>query len=348
MGIKDYLKYIPQEQPNAKSRIYDYVYMDCNYMCHYLIYKCKSDIDFYSKIFNYWNTFTDNLKINKEIFLIFDGEYEEEQKLNPKYQTHLLRAKQRQKQDAKHSDDIPEYSTQSICPRSQILKTFREYLIEVIERYKKINKLMFKITTNSDEIYGEADIKILNLIANSNQNNICICSKDSDMILIACVQSIKKSINIDIMSNFRPIQFISVSKFAKYNLDYVAIVLLLGNDYLPKISNIEYNTLIKSYDRYIKFGNPIIINNTLNWNNFVNYVGCVMASSSKKLKFKIENIDHERFNIYANNYEWCLSYYDIVPSSKKYIQEITHKNDNIKLKHVINIFNFINCNRTDV
>ena len=135
MGIKDYLKYIPQEYPLEKSREYDYVYLDCNYMCHYLIYRCNTDTDFYSKIFNYWDYLSSTIKIKKEIFLIFDGEYDTEMLQNPKYQTHLLREKSKQKSD--------DYDKQTIGPGTQILKTFREFLVDVIERYKKINKYLY-------------------------------------------------------------------------------------------------------------------------------------------------------------------------------------------------------------
>ena len=63
---KDYLKHITQEYPSEKSRNYDYVYLDCNYMCHYLIYKCKSNADFYSKIFDYWEYLSSTINIKKE------------------------------------------------------------------------------------------------------------------------------------------------------------------------------------------------------------------------------------------------------------------------------------------
>ena len=334
MGIKDYLKYIPQEYPQEKSRNYDYVYLDCNYMCHYLIYRCTTDIDLYSKLFNYWDLLSSTIKINKEIFLIFDGEYDTDELANPKYQTHLLRAKSKPKST--------DYDKQSIYSGSQILKTFNNFLLEIISRYKKINKLTFKITINSDDIKGEADIKILNTIADSNQDNICICSKDSDMILIGQALCVNKSIKIDILSNLRPIKFISISKFKNYGLDYVFIVLLLGNDYLPKISNVTYLTLINSYDKYIKFNEPIISNNQLNYNNLVNYISHIVNNSTKKIKFKFANINSDRFNIYFNNIIWCLKYYKVIINQNNYIQELTHKNDKVKLKNVINIFNFIN------
>jgi 5'-3' exonuclease len=334
MGIKDYLKYIPQEFPSEKSRDYDYVYLDCNYMCHYLIYKCKSDTDFYSKIFTYWDYLASTIKIKKELFLIFDGDYDEDELSNPKFQTLLIRAKAKPKSD--------DYDKQSIGPGTQILKTFREFLLDAIGRHKKINKFTFKVTINSDDIVGEADIKILNTIFNSNQNNICICSKDSDMILISQSLSVKKSINIDILSNLRPIKFISVNKFNTYGLDYVLIVLFLGNDYLPKISNVSYETIIKSYDKYIKFNEPIILGDKINSNNLVNYISYIIGSSEKKIKFKISNINLARFDIYFNNIQWCLSHYKVISAKNNFIQELAHKDDDIKLRNVINIYNFIN------
>lgn len=335
MGIKDYLKYIQQEFPNAKSRVYDYVYMDCNYMCHYLIYRCKSDLDLYIKIFNYWDLFSNTIGINKELHLVFDGEYANEFESSPKYQTHILRAK------AKPNSDI--YESQSIFPKSQILKTFREYLVEVIERYKKINRKGFKIIINSDEISGEADIKILDTIANHDQNNICVCSKDSDMILISHILSVKKSICIDAMLNFRPIKFVKIEMFSKYGLDYALIVMLLGNDYLPKISNVKYDTLVCVYDKYAKSNNPIISEGKINYSNLINFISHVIANSNKKIKFKTNCIDLKRFGIYFNNLQWCLGYYKVISNSNKYVQETLQTNA-IKLKHSINIYNFINYN----
>lgn len=338
MGIKDYLKYLQLENPIEKSRIYDYVYLDCNYMCHYLIYKCKNNQDLYSKIFDYWEYLISTIKIKKELFLIFDGNYDTEDLANPKYQTHLLRAKTNTKTN---SDD---FDKQSIYPGSQILKTFREFLTSIIERNKKINKSNFKITTNSDEINGEADIKILNTIYNSEQNNICICSKDSDMILISQSLAIKKSINIDVLTNLRPIKFINIHNFNHYGLDYVLFVLLLGNDYLPKISNITYMKLINTYDIYIKYNEPIISNNQINTNNLLTFISLVIIHSDKNIKPNFDNINYDKFNIYFNNVLWCLKYYKAIDNSNVYIQELKHKNDQVKIKNVINIYNFINHN----
>ena len=339
MGIKEYLKYIEHELPQVKSREYDYFYLDCNYMIHYLIYKCKSDNDLYSKIFTYWDYLMSTIKIKKELLLIFDGEYDTEPNLNPKYQTHLLRSKSKLKSD--------DYDKQSIYPKSQIVKTFKDFLLEIVERYKKINKLSFDIKINDDYNKGEADIKILEQIYNSTQNNICICSKDSDMILIAYSLHINKNICIDILINLRPIKFINIDKLKfinksyQFGLDYVLITILLGNDYLPKISNISYEKLLLAYTKYIKFNKPIILNEKINYNNLVEYISILIIQSDKKIKFNINNINPDRFNIYYNNFCWCLKYYKVLDNNNDYIQDLIKKDD-IKIKNVINIFNFIN------
>jgi hypothetical protein len=334
MGIKDYLKYIEPEDINQKIRIYEDFYLDCNYMCHYLIYKCNNDNDLYSKLYNYCEYLLKTIEITNEFIFVFDGEYDETLISNPKLQTHLIRAKSKQKSD--------NYDKQPIHPGSTILKTFKEFLTDIISGFKKINKSNFKINIIGDNIKGEADIKILNSILKSDKKNICICSKDSDMILIAQSISIKKLIKIDILSNLRPIQFINIETFKKYGLDYVIIVLLLGNDYLPKISNINYKNLINVYDSYIKFNNPIIQNNNIDYDNLVNYISYIIVKSNKKIKFNFKNLNQNRFQIYINNLLWCLGYYKVLDINNIYIQEINNNTDEIKLRNVINIYNFIN------
>lgn len=336
MGIKDYLKHLKQEYIN-KIIDYEDVYIDCNYLIHFLIYKCKNDKELYSKINYFWDNLMSSVKIKEKIHLIYDGEYDETLLSNPKLQTLILRYKNKIVSD--------EYDKQIIKPGSKILNTFKYYLIDIIEKYKKTNKSKFLIVINGDEIKGEADIKILNSIYNSNQKKICICSKDSDMILIAHSLSINKSINVDVITNFRPIQIVCISDFKKYNLDYVLIVLLLGNDYLPKISNITYNSLIETYEKYIQHNKCIISNNEVNYNNLIEFITFfILIGSKRKIKFSFNSFDPNRFDIYINNLLWCLGHYKVINNDFKYKQEIINIDDKSKLKNTINIFNFINYN----
>lgn len=335
MGIKDYLKHLKQEEISDIIE-YEHIYIDCNYLIHFLIYKCTNDKDLYGKICNFWNNLMKAVKIKSTVHLIYDGEHENEELMaNPKLQTLIMRYK-----DKEVSDD---YDKQVIKPGSKILNTFKYYFVDIIEKYKKINKLKFGVIQNDDQVKGEADIKILNSIYNSNQDRICICSKDSDMILIAHSLSINKSIRIDVMTNFRPMLIVYIDNFKKFNLDYVLIVLLLGNDYLPKISSVSYDSIIKTYEEYIKHNKAIILNGTIDTNNLIEFITYfIIIGSKKKIKFNYKNLDLTRFKIYINNLFWCLKHYKVISNDLNYIQEITHHEDNIRLKNTIDIHNFIN------
>ena len=336
MGIKDYLKHLKQENIDEIIE-YEHVYIDCNYLIHFLIYKCKNDRDLYYKINNFWENLMYTIKIKYTIQLVYDGEYDDTQLSNPKLQTHMIRYK--------NKIESNDYDKQTIKPGSKILNTFKYYLTDIIEKYKKINKSKFQVVINSDDVKGEADIKILNSIYNLKQHKICICSKDSDMILIAQSLSINKSIRVDVITNFRPIQIVYIDNFKKYNLDYVLIVLLLGNDYLPKISNISYDSIIETYEKYIEYNNQIISNNVIDYNNLIEFITfLIVIGCKKKIKFNFNNFDPNRFEIYINNLLWCLGYYKVINTNLNYMQEIPNQDEDIKLKNTINIFNFVNNN----
>jgi len=353
MGIKDYLKYLDQEDPLVKERNYENLYIDCNFIIHYLIYKCKNDLELYGRTYDYFKYVFDTLKVSKSIILVFDGKFDKTLSTNPKEQTLLLRAKYKKKSD--------DYDKQPIYPGSEIISTYKTYMKDILEKYLQIYKLNFTIEINDDKIDGEADFKILKHIEESKENNICILSKDSDMILIAYSLIIKKKINIDIMINLRPIKFIDVNKITilskpifngkkivnSYGLDYVLIIMFLGNDYLPKISNINYETIINCYNKYLEQMNkPIIKNNKINKNNLIIFITYILLN--KKVKFNIKNLDLDRFKIYYNNLLWSLKNYKVLENNLEYKQDLfcekyeIDSENKIRVRNVINLYNFIN------
>lgn len=325
MGINGFMKNMHHDNPDKKNRNYEGVYVDCNYLLHYFIYNCKNDDDLYQKTYGYFKYLFETIDISKQIHLIFDGKHPHHlQQANPKKQTQEQRAKYKKESDA--------YDKQPIAPKTKIVTTFKNHLVESINSFKKIYKKHFEIVINDDSIDDEADFKILNAIYESDFKNSCIISRDSDMILIAYSLMCKKKINIDILSSLRPIMFIDINELNKgYNLDYVLIVLLLGNDYLPKLSNIDYDTIINNYNRYLKHKNPpIISDNKVNYDNFINYLTYIILNKKVKLNFK--NIDWLRFEKYYNNILWCLKIYKVIDNDKNYIEDTNN---------VINIYNFI-------
>jgi hypothetical protein len=267
---------------------------------------------------------------------------------------------------AKYKKESDDYDKQSIYPKSEIISTFKTYLGDIINKYKLLCKMNFNIRTNDDGIEGEADFKILKDIDDSEQKNICILSKDSDMVLIAYSLIIKKNLSIDIMINLRPIKFINVNKIVNlskpifngkkniesYGPDYVLLTMFLGNDYLPKISNVNYETLLSCYNLYLTHGNnPIISKNKIRKKNLVNFITYIALN--KKVKYNKKNIDLDRFKIYYNNLSWSLKHYHILNNTREYIQDsngLNEDNDNekketeqkVRIRNVINIYNFIN------
>lgn len=325
MGIHGFMKNMQQDEPSVKERKYDSVYIDCNYLLHYFIYNCKNDNDLNKKISDYMRYLLETITIINEIHLIFDGKHPHHlQKVNPKKLTQEKRYKNKVDSDA--------YDKQVIAPKTEIVSTFKTFIIEAINFQKMIYKSDFEIVINDDSIDDEADFKILDSIDESKYKKFCIVSKDSDMILIAYSLIFKKKINIDILSNLRPIQFVDINMLSKdLNLDYVLIMLLLGNDYLPKLSNVDYQTIMYNYKKYIIHQNPLIIeDNKVDYTNLINYLTYIIIN--KKIKFNFKNLNFKRFEKYYNNILWCLKKYKVVTNDKEYMEDTNN---------VINIYNFI-------
>lgn len=325
MGINGFMKNMSHDLPELKKRIYESVFIDCNYLLHYFIYNCKNENDLYYKINNYIKYLFEVITITKQVNLIFDGKHPHHlQQVNPKKKTLEQRYKYKKESDA--------YDKQRIAPKTEIVKTFKTFILNSIDSIKKIYKYDYDILVNDDYVDDEADFKILNHIYESNLKDICIISRDSDMILIAYSLICKKNINIDILSSLRPIMFVDVNNLNKgYNLDYVLIILLLGNDYLPKLSNVDYETIISNYDLYLKHENPAIIKDgKVDLNNFINYLTYIILN--KKIKYKYNNLDFSRFEKYYNNILWCLNKYKVINNDINYLEDTNN---------VINIYNFI-------
>jgi len=322
MGINGFLQNLSIE--NYKNKKFDNVLIDCNYIIHLLIYKCFNDDDFKLKIKKYTDYLLKNVVIKKNIILIFDGIFDGDVKENPKlFKNRIYKS---------HVD----YQSQPIRPKSDIVKFFKNTFISCINTNKLLLLSSFKIIVNDDYLKGEADLKIMDMLVEYKENDNCIISKDSDIILIASSCILKYDINIDIIINPNKMDYVIFNPLiTKYKQDYILIILLLGNDYLPKISNIKYNLLLECYDKYINHNPPIIENNQLNDNNFREYFLYMINTinnNNGKLKFSLENLNKKKFNIYINNLKWCLSLYNIIEYNTIYILDVNE---------ILNIYNLI-------
>lgn len=326
MGIKNFLKNFDIIK-NSKSKTFNDVYLDCNYLIYNLINNCENNEDFKKKISKFVNSLFENIIIKNNIYLIFDGYYNNDEMINPKtFKTRIYNISDK-------------YDKQMIKPRTDIVKFFKDSIVNLINNIKKIKLLNINIIIDDDYNDGEGDLKLLNHIYINKRENNCIISKDSDMILIACSLCITLNINIDIINQPNNISYVLYQDdLKKYGRDYILLMLFLGNDYLPKLSNIEYETLLICYENYKKIYKKNIVDIKINYNNLILFFECVIVylknNKNKKLIFSIKNINEERFKIYYNNINWCLKLYMLINNENIYIM------DSIGDK-VINIYNFI-------
>lgn len=326
MGIQNFLKNFTTYKLNNITN-FDSVFLDGNYLLYQLIYKCENDNDLKNKVNNFIHNFDSKISINKYVFIIFDGNYVSIDEINPKN----LR-----KRTYTVSDD---YDKQPIKPGMEIIQKFSDFINSAIKnQIKKKFLKTFQIIIDNDSNPGEGDIKILNHIEKYKTKHNCIVSGDSDMILISSGLCLKHNINIQIMNKPSQLEFIKYNDYYNnYSYDFIIIMLLLGNDYLPKISNIEFDILINAYINYKKlYKHKIIENNIFNQNNFFEYIYtliyCLNKNPNKKLNFSLNKIDNVRIQKHYNNILWCLKLYKVIENKNKYIEEKNNK--------VINIYNF--------
>ena len=251
-------------------------------------------------------------------------------------------------------------------------------------RYKFLNFKSDKILGNfkiNYINYGEAEHQIMNFIhCNKNifiNKKILLASPDADLILLALINSTNK-INIDIYNEHQVLIFdigynynyintennkirspftkeyyyINTNKvkhFLKLNNqqkinDICFILLLLGDDFLPKIPSIDIEDIPILISTYDKNNINIIINNKINYNNLKIYI--------KKLyqiieDYKLSKIDiREEINpcIYMKNNIKDISKGEIRNINKYNIKNIYNKYEIVtkdlnKIKKLYNINN---------
>ena len=343
MGIKNFLVNFKCVSFNTVNE-YNNIYIDGNYLLYNLINKCNNDNDLKEKVNSFVYNFFNKVIIKNKLYIIFDGLFDNENDvINPK----LFKEK-------KYivSDD---YDKQPIKPKTEIVKKFKDLLEKSFKNMKTMYLQSFVIIIDDDYNLGEGDIKILNHINNNNSMidkktnkslNIdnCIVSKDSDMILISSSLCLNNKINIDIINDPHKLFLIKYEEFyEKYEFDFILIILFLGNDYLPKLSNVDFEVLIECYESYKKiFGKNIINKKTIDNILFKEFIFILIYklknNKNKKLKFSLKVMNCKRFNIYINNIQWCLKIYNVLNNSNKYIV------DKIGDK-VINIYNLLFFNK---
>jgi len=257
---------------------------------------------------------------------------------------------------------------------SPLLKDFQEKsLIKgKVQNERTFGRAFNGYTFSGVDKEGEAEHKILDVLIKENYKNILVYSPDADMIIlllpltrdknIYLIRDIKKPDIYDIKKLYKDIinhikKYLKEKQIKKSRVikDICFIYNLFGNDFIPKLDNINIydnkviDHLLKKYVLlYEKSGCIINKKGNINWKNYLQYLKyinnifenpkIITPYNNKKLENNYENqiysLDNFNRGLYRKNndkYIWNLSFYD----NKQFFD--TSKNNIIK-DYIVSIF----------
>lgn len=322
MGITNFNKWIEQNYPQIIKKIdykeYDNVYIDLNPILHVSVNKVNN----YNQLLKRITWLTDEVlkHINPKKRLIFstDG--------IPSFAKMILQRERRinmvKNIEIKNTENFisPIIFTPGTKFMNNLPNFLREYFEKLQDKYFGI-----EIIDLTGLEYGESEFKLFNKMKdviklNNKESNILV-SNDADVIIMAL--SITNNNEIYIANSGKIYREISLNRFLnslnlnKYeysNLDYTLLLLLLGNDYLPKLNFININMLITTYykiknvykqDLIIKNNNRFLINI-----NLLSKIIFTFFFNNKKFKSKkIHQLNFNKMKNYLEGLTWCINDY---------------------------------------
>jgi 5'-3' exonuclease len=319
MGIDGFHKWIDKSYPNAyininNDNIFHHMYIDLNYLLHLCHYNSNDEVHLLNKM---GITILDMcMKIQPciSLNLFCDG--------TAPFAKMVLQRERRCK-NIKTDEDIFKTSL-NFTPGTKFIKEISTKL----EKYIKIIKSQFNINVNIDSIApGEAEIKIKNKLLkyyNNNKNhNHLLITNDADVVLILSSDESYKKTNIMINNKILSIEKLMYEHFKIYNnklintyhnLDFVFLSLLLGNDYIPKISEISpikiwdsYKLNINKHEYLIKKENNKFDINKQFLIDILN--DCIGKIGKNKIKKNYYLFNREIYSNYFEGILWTIDMY---------------------------------------
>jgi hypothetical protein len=321
MGIEQYHKTMVMMHPEAfKSKwlnSYDNLYIDINFALHHVHYGTTNQNQILYKFFSFIEKFVIMFGPTRSITIAGDG-------CAPL--SKLLLQRQRRLDTSRGEIKNLESSSLIFSPGTVFMNTIQQKLEVFMEK--------IKLAYNIDIEYmipcsGEAEHKLKEAIMKNIEKNIndthILISNDADNVAMFGTFDINSYSKIFICCNIKNIEILSMgalmnSHTQKYGitktfgLDFTFISILMGNDYLPKISFIDLTkawTAYRKWHREYKEG-LILDNKNINVGFFVGILNSVIANTKQHYIFKFGINDYNSL-IYANYTEgllWCLDMYN--------------------------------------
>ena len=322
MGIQNFHKWLIAKYPESQIDIINiknkcnHLYIDMNFLLHYCSYGINIEDD--TTLF-YRLTTNITFLINKimptiSLTLVTDG--------SPPLAKLITQRKRRILMARK--DGLECINHLKLTVGTEFMESLGTKLHDYIKNTK--NKYNIEIKTIFQQS-NEAEINILKKIntRDINDKNV-IVSNDADTIVLSSA-----SINKNIYSvNINPVKNIVVYSINKLmelftkeynvsNLDFVFSMLLMGNDYLPKIHYVNFDSILNSFTKnknLIDYQNNIC---TFNNENMIEYFQKIVCGTSHNMncRYKLIKYNYDKIKYYLEGIIWCITNY-ITNSCKKF------------------------------
>jgi hypothetical protein len=338
MGIKDYHGWIRSAFPTClidttKNNIYDYIYIDMNYILYYAIYGCKTQDEFIKNIYFNLDIIFSNFIATKKIFFALDG--------TPAYAKIILQRERRNNQNPSLIKTNPTTSSSIDHLGLSVGTKMMQKIEQHIQNYITILQTQYKytnpeITFSKSSECGEGEIKICKeIITNGTQNlthTHLIIGNDADIIVLS--MGAKPVYNVNILVNesgnknrvlmslkillelwpksLNKSHDIHIMANSDLRDDFVLVSLMMGNDYFPKLAYINYIKLWECYYQFSKETNNTIINNSeFNMANLQRFTQIIYSNLNNSYKHVTANTyNPNRVNSYFEGLLWCLKIYN--------------------------------------
>jgi hypothetical protein len=319
MGIKDYHKWMKEQYPNAFKKswceTYDHIYIDINCLLHYNSYGIKSQTELFNRLFATLNKLFQLTIPIKTITICADG-------VCPLAKTLLQRER---RLTISRNEINPETSSLMFTPGTIFMNNLKNNLKKYFDEIEHI----YNVTVSYQiECPGEAELKLKKQMDTNIQkyditNTHIIFTNDADVIAMFGTFDICYLSRIFIMCNIKEHTILSIGKLldlhtdsvgmtTMFGYDFMAISILLGNDYLPKVYCASLQKLWDVYKKIARYDVDGLIrkkdnNIYVDINFFVSLLnGIILKTNSIK---PLNNVNYQLYDNYLDGFIWCLDMY---------------------------------------
>jgi len=320
MGILNFHKSIKQKYPAAFRghwyNSYDHVYIDINFALHYCSYGANNTQEIYNRLIKFIDGIIQEVVPTKSLVMCTDG--------SAPLAKLLLQRKRRLTMSRKLDPNV-ECSSLIFTPSTEFMNNLKKKLSNYFKYIEKAYVIDVEyLDGNIDEAELKLKYKMSENIKNNNHDTHVIVTNDADVVVMLASLEDYSNAYIFAKSNHE-IEILSIAKLLDLhtdnvgttlnsNLDFVAMSIMLGNDYLPKIAYVTFDKLWNGYKHVAKvYPEGLILdsNMTINKKFLVKLLLEIVFNTKKGFitNFTFSASHGSIYSNYFDGYTWCLHTY---------------------------------------